>query len=60
MGTDWPSVESCIRLFVVLVRVSAAAPMTTSASAKNEWHGAMAVCVQSSPKTASPISSNGN
>ena len=30
------SVESCIRLFVVLLKVSAATPMTTSAPAKNQ------------------------
>jgi hypothetical protein len=30
------SVESCIRLFVVLVKVNAATPMTTSSPAKNQ------------------------
>ena len=49
------SVESCMMLFVPLVKVRAAAPLTARAAANHQYPGASAARVQPSPKTPAPI-----
>src|ERR1700728_1306298 len=49
------SAESCMMLFVPLVKVSAAAPVTARAAANHQYPGASAARVQPSPKTPAPI-----
>ena len=48
------SVESCMMLFVPLVKVRAAAPLTARAAANHQYLGARAARVQPSPKTPAP------
>src|ERR1035437_10731193 len=49
------SVESCMMLFVPLVKVRAAAPLTARAAANHQYPGASAAREQPSPKTPAPI-----
>src|SRR5450631_2293830 len=54
------SVESCIMLFVELVNVKAATPITTRAPANHQYPGANAASVHPIPKTTEPISREPN
>ena len=49
------SVDSCIRLFVELVKVRVDTPMTTSAAPNSQAFGVIAANAKPAPKIAAPI-----